>query len=110
MSHSARLRLAAGVPIFGALLVCIILGTIAFNLWHSHEDLLADAQRNNENLVHVLAEQTARAFQGVDLTLSRLADVLRQSSSPGEVDRLLTHAVATSPYLRALFVTDERGW
>jgi PAS domain S-box-containing protein len=111
MSIPTLLRRASGVRIFGALVVCIVLGLVSANLWHGRSEDLESAEHVNENLARVLAEQTARTVQAIDLTLAGIGDVLRRSTvTPAQVDRILAHGVATSPYLRAVFVTDDRGW
>src|SRR6185503_8087140 len=70
---SARFRKscdpATAVRIAGAVLVVLIFGAAAYECAEDRVALLAQAERNNENLVHLLAEQTARTIHTIDLTL-----------------------------------------
>ena len=65
-SPSRRLCLA------GIILVTIIVIAAALATWHGHEEALASYRREVKNLGIVLAEQTARSMQAVDLVLQEI--------------------------------------
>jgi PAS domain S-box-containing protein len=65
-SSSRRLALGGG---------CLIAATIfaaCLAVWDLREDRLADEMKDTKNLAVVLAEQTARSFQAVDLVLQEM--------------------------------------
>ena len=102
------------VAIGGAVLILLVLAALGFDLVRDRGEILASAEHNNENLVHVLAEQTARTVQAIDVTLADVGDALthgRVSGAAGsrEVLEFLRQARAPAPFIQALFVTDARG-
>ncbi len=114
MTLSAARRLVYVVPIGGAFLILAVLTALALDLARDRAETLARAEQGNENLVHVLAEQTARTVQAIDLTLLAVADALthgrvRGAAGSREVRELLRQARAPAPFLQALFVSDARG-
>ena len=97
------LALALGIMLVGAL-----------ELWQSHEDARRRGEETVRNLVHVLAEQTERTFQAVDLTLQGVNDVLTMhpdfpDNDPGFRETLKLR-LETLPYVRALFVIGPDGF
>ena len=114
MTLGASRRLAYAVPIGGAVLILLVLAALVLDLARNRTETLGGAEQGNENLAHVLAEQTARTVQAIDLTLVAVADALthgrvRGAAGSHEVHESLRQARAPAPFIQALFVTDARG-
>jgi len=96
------------------LLALGILALSAFELWRSHWDARRDAERDVDNLVHVLSEQTARTIQSIDLNLQGIGTEL--AGAPGLADNDpdfhagLRKRLNSLPYARALFVIGADGF
>ena len=95
-------------------LSCVILMLLSFELWRSYLNARHDAERNVQNLVHVLSEQTARTIQSIDLSLQGIITEL--ASNPALADNdpgflaELHRRLSSLPYARALFVVGEDGY
>ena len=104
----------AGVSGPVPLLVFCIIGLLAFELWRSYTMTRQNAERSVQNLTHVIAEQTARTIQSVDLSLQSIVHDLRAQSCPGRqrcgLRADLLRRLAALPYVRALFVIEPDGY
>jgi diguanylate cyclase (GGDEF)-like protein len=74
-----------------------------------HRDAVASAAQSARNFAEVLAEHTARTFEGVDRALGE-AELIRRSviGRPGAVEAL-THLRQTSPLILGIFWTNAAG-
>ena len=97
----------------GLLLLCVV-GLAALELWHTRRQAVAQAERTSATLAHVIAEQTARTVQAVDLTLVGLRDALAAAPDlPADDARFraaMRARLAELPYVRALFVIGPDGF
>ncbi|HEY8368731.1 MAG TPA: cache domain-containing protein, partial [Thermodesulfobacteriota bacterium] len=110
---SRRWREALPFVAPAAILAAGIVALAATDLWRSREAALAEGERRAEGLVHVLAEQTLRSLQAVDLTLQGIAQTLeltpgRPKHSP-EFEEAMRARLPSLPYVRALFVIGPDG-
>jgi PAS domain S-box-containing protein len=102
------------VSIGGAFLILLVLAVLVLDLARERAETLARTEQSNKNLVHVLAEQTARTVQAIDLTLVAVADALTHGRARGaagsrERHEFLRERLATMPLVWALLVIDARG-
>ncbi|WP_164778418.1 hybrid sensor histidine kinase/response regulator [Mesorhizobium sp. M7A.F.Ca.US.006.01.1.1] len=107
-----RRRLAPSIPAtILALGVCVL---VALESWRSYQEARDIAERNVQNLVHVLSEQTARTFQSVDLSLLSIASDLAGhpalTENDGDFRSRLRERLHSLPYVRALFVVGANGF
>lgn len=84
-------------------------------LWQLRVQELRHAEGETVSLSHIIAEQTTRSLQGVDLALDLALDRLGQAEKLGvSVDEFAIHAMLRSrvegmPQLRSMFITDANG-
>ena len=101
-----------GIALCVAMLV-ILLGGTALWVWLDRVEALREAHSTALRLVHVLAEQTERTLQSVDLMLAGLADTLASTPDLPRYDPALQGKmqvlVQSSPFIRALFVLGADG-
>ena len=94
-----------------ALAVVLVLG---FEVWRSHETTRADAERSSQTLVRVLAEQTERTFQSVEVSLASIAEELqtqpRMPDNDPEFRARLRDRLHELPYVRAFFIVGADGF
>lgn len=94
------------------LLVCIT-GFAVLELRHTRHQAVAQAERTAATLAHVIAEQTARTVQAVDLTLIALRDAVTVapglSADDAQFRQTMRQRLADMPYVRALFVIGPDG-
>jgi PAS domain S-box-containing protein len=91
-SFGANRRLTLG----GGLFVAIALIAAGLVVWDLRVERIADEMKDTKNLAVVLAEQTARSFQAVDLVLQEIQAMAlaKGIANPDEFgDRLGTHEV-----------------
>ena len=111
---AAGLRHAAGNLVYratAAALVLLLLFT-AGGLWQIWINIHKDAQTRSATLAYLLAEQTTRTFQAVDLTLAGLEPVYEAAPLPGNApsfDKLLAQRVKELDFIHALYVVDAAG-
>lgn len=76
-------------------------------------EALRSAERVTEAFAHVIAEQTARTFQTIDLRLqlsaARLDQIDRAKRDEGAAPAVLKAEISELPFLRALSVSDAEG-
>src|SRR5688572_8043982 len=86
----------------------------AFELWRSYTMTRQNAERSVQNLTHVIAEQTARTIQSVDLSLQSIVHDLEHNPALADNDAGfradLLRRLAALPYVRALFVIEPDGY
>jgi signal transduction histidine kinase len=96
------------------LLILCLAGLLAFELWRSYRVAREDAERSVQNLTQLLAEQTARTLQSVDLTLQDIVTDIENDPAISDNDAAfrarLTTRLREMPYVRALFVIGADGF
>lgn len=112
MATRSRRFLLALAPALALAIGILLLG--ALDLWQSFEAAQLRGEETAQNLVHVLAEQTERTFQAIDLTLEGVSAVLAAhpdipDNDPGFRNKLMER-LKTLPYVRALFVVGPDGF
>ncbi len=98
-------RVTAAVS-FGLVLLCCIF------LWQFWTNIVKDAQSRGSTFAYLLAEQTTRTFQAVDLTLAGLDAVFNAARLPPHApafEALLAQRVSELNFIRALYVVDRSG-
>lgn len=104
---------------FTIILATIAVVTIAtmtgLLLWQLRSQELRHAQAETVSLSHILAEQTTRSLQSIDLALDLALDRLQQAEKLGVgIDEFAIHAMLRSriegmPQLRSIFLADANG-
>ena len=93
-----------------SLLVVLLVGGVLWGYWSA---LYKDAQSRSATLAFVLAEQTTRTFQAVDLTLAGLEPLLEAGHPMPEHDpafeKLLGQRIAELDSVNAVYVVDPAG-
>lgn len=112
MPSDFRRNFIASAP--ALLLACGILLLSAFELWRSHTEATKDAERNVENLVTVLSEQTIRSIQAIDANLQGIVAGLENQPNLLDNDAQfragLRTRLRTLPYARAFYVIGADGF
>ncbi len=114
MSGPNRMLAAFGVVFAGAIVVLFLIDLNA-----RYRDAIASAEQQTRNFAQVLAQHTARTFEGVDRAL-RVAEVVRADArvhkhalGPDESARHVNHALRQlariSPLMVAIGWTDATG-
>ncbi|MDD5248705.1 MAG: PAS domain S-box protein [Rhodocyclaceae bacterium] len=89
--------------------------SIALLLWNLRGKDLAHARGETVSLSHILAEQTTRSIQNVDLALQNTRVVLAEFAAQGEpltryaVHSLLHDRLSGIPQIKGIFVVDVSG-
>lgn len=95
-----------------AALVLAALVLVAGVLWGYWSSIYKDAQTRGGTLAFLLAEQTTRTFQAVDLTLAGLEPVFAAAPLPDHApafEKLLAHRVKELDFVHAIHVVDPAG-
>ncbi len=95
-----------------ALMLVIVVVLVAGVLWTYWQSIYKDAQARSGTLAFLLAEQTTRTFQAVDLTLAGLDPVVEADPLPDHApafEKLLTQRVAELDFIHAIYVLDPEG-
>jgi PAS domain S-box-containing protein len=90
-SLNQRFRASRHLSFVGFGLLVIILLTASIAIWDRREEAIARSRQNIINLGVVLAEQTARSMQAVDLVLQETTAMVRAAGvhSPEQFQRLM---------------------
>ena len=110
VSHSGRF-----IVILAAISVVTIAVMTALLLWQLRVQELRHAEDEAVALSHIIAEQTARSLQGVDLALDVALDRLAQAEGLGVrlhefgIHAMLRSRVEAMPQLRSMFIVDVEG-
>jgi PAS domain S-box-containing protein len=111
-AHGARAVLHFLLLISGAILIG--LGALGWHSWAKGQELRERTGQSMKGMAHVIAEQSARTVQTIDLTLQSVLDALRYNQIDWHLDSLhiydyLKIKQDRSDIIRNLFVIDERG-
>src|SRR5262245_56797130 len=86
----------------------------ALELWRSFSQATSAAEQSVTGLVSLLAEQTERTVQAIDLTLIGMRDALQVAPNLPTDDpafrATMSHRLKGLPYVRALFVIGPDGF
>ena len=94
---------------------------IALAIWWLRSEAIRDAARNAGNLAFVLAEQTNRSVQSIELVLNDLRERINASSTSSPQDlrqllqgddthQLLTERSARLSHISFISIVDKEGW
>jgi diguanylate cyclase (GGDEF)-like protein len=87
--HRVLLRSGRAVALLSTVVVTIIIATAGFTIWHNRQSAVAEHQRSMKSMGVVLAEQTGRYVQVIDLIVlgvkSRIDNL--GITTPAEFDR-----------------------
>ncbi len=90
------------------------LGALGLHTWSKGQELRERTGQSVKGMAHVIAEQTARTVQTIDLTLQGVLDALRYNQIDWHFDSLQIYEYLKtkqdrSGVIRNLFVVDENG-
>jgi two-component system NtrC family sensor kinase len=93
--------------------VLSMLACVSLRVWSERGHTIDAGNRTAEIVVQLLEEQTVRALQSVDLTLTGVVDAMRvvgpvRNYDP-DIEQMLRERVASLPYVRAMFVVSTSG-
>src|SRR5665213_2010509 len=114
------LRSARALVLGGVVAIAITILAACLSIWNLHRERIANEEHVTHNLAVVLAEQTARAFQGVDLILQEVqamvlatgvadADQFRRQMGTFEVHRFLRERLRSLPQANTISLIDHTG-
>ena len=111
---AAGVRQAASNFVYRATAVALVLLVLftAGGLWQIWISIHKEAQTRSATLAYLLAEQTTRTFQAVDLTLAGLDPVYQAAPLPDHAasfEKLLAQRVKELDLIHALYVVDAAG-
>jgi PAS domain S-box-containing protein len=92
-SMRSQRSLRRSVPWIGALFIAVIVAVAALDVVRSYRETIAQTGRELDTQARIIAEQTARTFQAVDVVLRHIQDQYRQgvvdAMSPAELHAYL---------------------
>ncbi len=110
-----RIRPKLAVAALTTLAVLTVAVSTGLLLWNLHTSELAHARGETVSLSHILAEQTTRTIQNVDLVMQNTQVLLAELDTAGVppsgrfVHDLLRNRLEDMPQMKGLFVTDASG-
>lgn len=118
--EALHFRSSRGFVLSGLLFIAITLIAACLTIWDLREDRIADEMRDAQSLGVVLAEQTARAIQAVDLVVQQTQamvqakgvqapDQFREQLATEEVHVYLVSRLKNLPQANALALFDGVG-
>jgi PAS domain S-box-containing protein len=113
-------RSSSGLVLSGLLFITITLMAAGLAIWNLREGRIADEMRDTQDLSVVLAEQTARTIQAVDLVIQQTQamvqakgvqapDQFREQLATEEVHVYLVSRLKNMPQANALALVDDVG-
>jgi PAS domain S-box-containing protein len=105
-------RLRLGVVVLGVLVILAFAASSGYDGWRAYQNALSATEREIDNESKTLAEQSAWAFQAVDLLLEDTARWYRTDGSrmaPEHIDEVLANRASGVRQVRVLTITDARG-
>lgn len=110
-----RIRPVLAVAVLTALAVLTIVVSALLLVWNLRGKEMAHARGETISLSHILAEQTTRTLQNVDLIVQSTRALLAEREAAGEplsgrsVHELLRGRLSGLPELRGMFIVDSDG-
>jgi PAS domain S-box-containing protein len=105
-------RLRWAILAVGILVILAFAASSCYDAWHAYDNQLSATGREIDNESKALAEQTAWAFQAVDLLLEDTARWFQTDglkSTPEHIDEVLANRASGVRQIRMLTITDARG-
>jgi PAS domain S-box-containing protein len=117
---SRGFRSRHGLALCGSLFILVTIIAAGFAVSNLHSERLADEMKNTKNLAVVLAAQTARSFQAVDVVLQKMQamalaaavekpDQFRLQMATKEVHDFLAERLKSLPQANAIALVDDAG-
>ena len=101
------------VPWGGALLIAVIVAFAAFDIVRGYRDTVAQTGRELDTQARIIAEQTARSMQAVDVVLRHIQDQVRlgvvEAMSPPELHAYLRDQAVGLVQITGLFLIGPGG-
>jgi PAS domain S-box-containing protein len=110
-----RIRPAVAVVILTTLAILTMAVALALLLWHLRVKDLVHSRGETVSLSHILAEQTTRSLQNVDLVLLNARAAAGEFAARGEpLTRYAVHSMLRDrrsgmPQIKGIFITDATG-
>jgi PAS domain S-box-containing protein len=110
-----RIRPAIAVVILTVLAILTMAVSIAVLLWNLRNKDLAHGRGETVSLSHILADQTTRSLQNVDLVLLNARAVAAEGLAHGQrLDRYAVHSMLRDrrsgmPQIKGIFILDTSG-
>jgi PAS domain S-box-containing protein len=105
-------RLRAGAVTFGVIVILAFAGSSAYDAWRAYNNSIFANERELGELVNALAEQTALAWDGIDLLLRDTASWYQRDGrklTPELLDADLATRTAGLRQVRLLTIVDAQG-
>jgi PAS domain S-box-containing protein len=119
MKGSALASLASGqwsprrIVWIGGVFIAIIIATAVYDLVRAYRETVRNTERELSSHARVIAEQTARSFQAVDVQLRHLAQQFRQGMlsplSPADLRTYLQEQAVGLVQVQGLLIIDSSG-
>jgi PAS domain S-box-containing protein len=119
-ANPRRLRPSRRLWVAGIIIIAITVAAAGLNIWSTHADAIAYSRQEMTNLGMILAEQTARSFQAVDLVLQETRgmvvaagvttpDQFRSRMATEEVHKFLVARLHSLPQADVVTLIDDTG-
>jgi len=113
---SLRILVIFAASLLGAAVLCI-----GLTIWWLRVDAISDASNNTANLATVLAEQTNRSVQSIDLMFDEIKDsvwslhattpdAFRQLMQHEDTHAILLERMSRLSHVRLIALVDNNGW
>jgi PAS domain S-box-containing protein len=105
-------RLRVGTVALGVIVILAFAGSSAYDAWHAYNNSLFATERELGELTNALAEQTALAWEGIDLLLRDTAGWYQSDGRklpPERLDEDLATRTAGLRQVRLLTIVDAQG-
>jgi PAS domain S-box-containing protein len=105
-------RLRVGAVTLGVIAILAFAGSSAYDVWRAYENSLFATERELGELANALAEQTALAWDGVDLLLRDTVGWYQSDGhklAPERLDEYLATRAAGLRQVRVLAIVDAQG-
>jgi PAS domain-containing protein len=113
LSTTSRHMSSRRVAWIGGLLIAIIVAMAAFDIVRSYRVAIEETGRELETQARIIAEQTARSVQAVDIVLRHIADEFRRGRltklSPAELHAYLNEQAVGLVQIDGFAMHDARG-
>jgi PAS domain S-box-containing protein len=107
-------RSASRIVLASAALALVLVAFVGFGIWRGHDEAIADAGKDTQNLARVIAAHARQEIEAVDLNLASTETVFRnwpsgKAITGAQMDWLLRGRLKLMPNVRILTLTDRNG-